>query len=446
MQFTTRKDDKSDIIASHVHATLKKVSTGDSVSPGKRCNVSRHLLHAIDPAILGGRLAAARRARHLTQQEVADKLQVARTTVVAMEKGARRPRAAELVVLAALFGRPASEFLQPENAGVPVDFLAQLHQTRQRRAAAGAELADDIGQVERLCRWYLELEGMNGALTTRRYPIPYDTSGTPPERAALEVATAERNRLDLGDGPIGDLWELLDTDLGLRVFAIPMREDRLAGMFIYADEVGGCIAVNANHPADHQRWSGVYEYGQFLTNRYQADTLILPNAPRSKAGQRFGDAFTRHFLLPATGLASRFDFMRRAKDSPVTPGDLLRLARLYGVPAQTLTWRLEELRLLPAGTWVRLMQQDHRSNELAQVVDVGARGAGPPRFPARYQTLAVQAFLAGKLSEGQLAERLLTDRVGARTVVDQTTTLEQPRADGLWSRMTLDLNQPIVAS
>ena len=59
--------------------------------------MDKHLLTSIDPAIIGERLAEARRARGLTQQQAAEFLDVARTTITAMEKGERRPRAVELV-------------------------------------------------------------------------------------------------------------------------------------------------------------------------------------------------------------------------------------------------------------------------------------------------------------------------------------------------------------
>lgn len=78
-----------------------------------------HLLHTIDPEILGKRLADARRARHLTAQQAANALGVARTTISAMEKGDRRPRAAELVRLAQFYGRPVGHFVQAE-ATLPV--------------------------------------------------------------------------------------------------------------------------------------------------------------------------------------------------------------------------------------------------------------------------------------------------------------------------------------
>ena len=48
-------------------------------------------LENIDPRALARRLQEARKARGLTQQDVADSLAVARTTITALEKGSAEP-------------------------------------------------------------------------------------------------------------------------------------------------------------------------------------------------------------------------------------------------------------------------------------------------------------------------------------------------------------------
>ena len=63
--------------------------------------MDKHLLTSIDPVVIGERLAEARRARGLTQQQAADVIDVARTTLpVASAAGA-----AELVSYATMRDR-----------------------------------------------------------------------------------------------------------------------------------------------------------------------------------------------------------------------------------------------------------------------------------------------------------------------------------------------------
>ncbi|MCY4411439.1 MAG: helix-turn-helix transcriptional regulator, partial [Caldilineaceae bacterium] len=62
--------------------------------------MNRHLSESIPPPVLGRRLQGARKARGLTQKEVAESLGVARTTITALEKGERRTRPGELIQMA----------------------------------------------------------------------------------------------------------------------------------------------------------------------------------------------------------------------------------------------------------------------------------------------------------------------------------------------------------
>lgn len=404
--------------------------------------MDKHLLTSIEPAVLGERLAEARRARGLTQRQTADELGVARTTITAMEKGERRPRAAELVKLARLYGRPIQDLVRAESDTRP-DFVVQF---RAVRGGDDASANVDIQRFEQFCRWYAELEEELGAPLARRYPAVYDISGASPERAAEEVATSERNRLGLGDGPIGNLWGLLETDIGLRVFAMPMSNARIAGMFLYTEEYGGCIAVNANQPEDRRRWSGAHEYAHFLTERYKPEITIPSRAKRVPEKERFADAFARHFLMPASGLSRRFEAMRRAKNSPITPTDVLALGHLYGVSFQAMTWRLEELKLLPAGTWDRLQEMGFKPARARELVGLPVSESTLSNLPMRYVALAVQAFEQGLLSEGQLAERLGTDRVGAREWVRALTSEATPSEDGEWLQVPLDLTAALVGA
>jgi len=230
--------------------------------------MTSNLVEAIPSRVLGRRLQEARKARGLTQQEVADSLDVARTTVTALEKGERRTRPAELIEMARLYGRPVGDFVGRKE---PIsDFSVQFRAaaTNLGSPQAEEELQHAVEAFQRLCEDYRYLEDLNESPLSHNYPPPYPTNGASPEVAAEDVASSERHRLALGDGPLLNLRGTLENDVGLRVFAINLPS-RVAGMFSYTDDLGGCIAVNARHPQDRQRWSLAHEYGHFLSNRFQ---------------------------------------------------------------------------------------------------------------------------------------------------------------------------------
>ncbi len=378
--------------------------------------MEEHALESIDPRALGRRLQEARKARGLTQQDVADSLAVARTTVTALEKGERRTRPSELIQLARLYGRPVSEFVGPKEP--VVDFAVQFR--KAAGAGADAETSEAVEEFRRLCEDYLYLENLSGAPLRRNYPPRYSTDGTTPESAAVDVASSERNRLGLGDGPLLRLRDTLESDVGLRVLVIDLPS-RVAGLFSYTEELGGCIAVNARHPGERRRWSMAHEYGHFLTNRFQSEISLLASHQRVPGTERFADAFARCFLMPAPGLRRRFNELSRAVDGQVTAAEVCRVAHQYVVSVEAMMLRLEELGVLPGGTWERLRDRGFKVREAQDILGLTPHPSGDQLLPLRYQYLAARAYEEGELTEGQLARLLRVDRVLARRAVQRLT-------------------------
>lgn len=404
-----------------------------------------HVLDGIDPRVIGQRLSDARRARRLTQQQAAEALGVARTTITAMEQGVRRPRPSELLTLARIYGRQVGDLLRPGTEDRGPGFVVQLRNARGPSDVVPEEERDqDIQRFEGLCRWYAELENLLETPLPRHNPDPYDVSNTPPERAAEAVATSERNRLGLGDGPIGDIWAILETDVGLRIFVMEMMNSRIAGMFVFSGEFGGCIAVNGKHPEEKRRWTVAHEYGHFLTDRFKGEITVLRGARRVSAGERFADAFARSFLMPTSGLVRRFDAIRRGKDAPISPADVLQLSHLYKVSFEAMMWRLEDLKLLPSGAWESLKSRGFRVGTVRQIVGLPAVEAERTLLPHRYELLLAQAYTRGLISEGQLAQRMATDRVSALLRVRELELEQQPSADGEMELLQLDLNADLI--
>jgi Zn-dependent peptidase ImmA (M78 family)/DNA-binding XRE family transcriptional regulator len=402
--------------------------------------MTEHPLDAIEPRILAARLREAREARGWTQQQLAERLGMARTTIVAIEKGERRLRPQEIIDFASLLGRSVSEFLQ--RGGPPEGFGVQLRGALPLSAPAAADLLAAIGKFQLLCEDYLRLEGLCQAPLRRRYPPEYEILGTDPELAAEDVAATERNRLGLGEGPLVNLREVLEADVGLRIFQLELPS-KVAGMFAFTEPLGGCIAINLKHPSERRRASLAHEVGHFLTARYRSEITLEDRYERRPAGERFAEAFARAFLMPAPGLRRRYLEMERERPRGVTHGDLCRLAHFYAVSVEAMTRRLEELRLIPAGTWDRLRQERFRVREAQQLLGLEPIYADDEPFSPRYIALAVEAWQRELLSEGQLARFLRTDRVGARERIQR---LELAAANGSDEGEPIDLGAPLLRS
>lgn len=374
-----------------------------------------NILEVKDPREFGKELQEARKKQKLTQEDAARVLGVARTTITAIEKGERRIKAGELIKLARAYGRQISDFVRPRPTldSFQVQFRGPILRSEEDEAL----IAPSINLLEELARNYLELEEIMSAPLVQKYPPEYSVRGLKTEQAAESIALEERNRLGLGDGAIPILRSVLEQDVGLRIFYLPLTPSKFSAMYIYSDQLGGCIAVNSLHPEERRRWSLAHDYGHFLAHRYKPSVFFEDAYQRMPESERFADYFALYFLMPSNGLTRRFTDIRRAKEK-ITPADLCTIAHYYGVSVAALTRRLEDLRLLPTGIWDKIKESGFKVREAQQQLGLGPIPAQEEKLPMRYQYLAIEALDQAVITEGQFARFLQVDRLEARRVAE----------------------------
>jgi Zn-dependent peptidase ImmA (M78 family) len=306
-------------------------------------------------------------------------------------------------------------------------------------------------ELESLARDYLELEEINLAVMRPTFPPMYglEVPGATPEQRGEEVATEERTRFGLGDGPIADLRALLEEAVGIRVFYLKLPP-KVGGLFACNDELGACIAINRNHPPTRGNWSLAHEYGHFMTTRYIADVSFTHDHWGKMVAERFADSFAKNLLMPRTGISRRLSDATQAlgKERP-TIGTVLSLAHLYHVSAQAMFLRLEELKRIPSGTWNTLREK--RGLKPAQARSALGLAGDPrqPMLPLRYRQLALSAYdVKEMLTEGQLARKLRTDRVSARVELESLRMMADDAgtvADDEFEPVELDVAEMVPA-
>ncbi len=392
-----------------------------------------NILDTIDMRELGKELQQARTKKGLTQEDAAKVIEVARTTITAIEKGERRIKADELIKLARAYGRQVSDFVRSRPKIEP--FQVQFRGPALRSIEDEEKIAPYIDMLEELSRNYLELEEIEEAPLVRKYPPEYEIAGLRAEQAAESVAIEERNRLALGDGPIPILRDILEQDVGLRIFYIPLYPSKFSAMYLYDSLLGGCIAINSLHPEERRRWSLAHDYGHFLAHRYKPTVFIEDSYQRLPESERFADAFARYFLMPTSGLIRRFNDIQRTKQK-ITPADLCTLAYYYGVSVAALTLRLEDMKFLPTGIWDKLREGGFKVRAAQKQLGLGTIPARDEKLPMRYQYLAVDAFDKSLITEEQFARFLDVDRIEARHIAE---VLRQ-HPGGITDDFTIDLD------
>lgn len=373
-------------------------------------------LKQINPAVLGMHLQQARQRRGFTQDDAAKVIEVARTTITAIEKGERRIKAAELMKLADAYGVTVSDLVGEDS--VDESFDVQFRSL----ADGGNQDVDDIQRsidgLRDLCRDFVELEKVMEASLPRRYPPQYNVDGLPVSRAAERVAQEERGRLGLGDGPIGELREILENEVGIRVFFIPIRPSTYSEIYHYDNHLGACMAINALHPEQRRRWSMSHAYAHFIAHRYRPVVSMLDRYRRKPESERFADDFATFFLLPTNGVLRQFSEIKSARKG-FNVGDLFAMAHYYGVAPQSLSLRLEELELLPNQTWERLKDHGIKIREVEREVGLEPAVSNTDMLPSYYKQLAIEAFDKGDITEGQFARFLRMDRLVARAAAEE---------------------------
>jgi Zn-dependent peptidase ImmA (M78 family)/transcriptional regulator with XRE-family HTH domain len=369
----------------------------------------KNVLERIDPIQLGERLRSARAKSGLTQHDAVEKLGMARTTLIAIEKGQRRVRSDELKQFAELYHYSMNALLRPDSVFVTLVPRFRSLAPEEEDAADAAALLNDLAGSQ------LELENILGFPSRRNYP-PERPIGPGDIRDQAEDAALEfRQRVGIGLGPIPDIVSLLELEIGIRVFIRPLGAARISGLFVYDDQVGACILLNKNHPRERRAMTAAHELGHFISTRAQADVVDYRTTPQTRE-ERFASAFAYALLMPASFVRRRFSEFRQEMGA-FSPRHLILLAHQLSVSEEALCRRLEELNLIPSGTWDSLRDRGFSGELVRRVLGDKAlpeESAVPPRF----WFLAAEAYRRHLLSEGQIARMLRADRVELRQMLD----------------------------
>jgi Zn-dependent peptidase ImmA (M78 family) len=121
--------------------------------------------------------------------------------------------------------------------------------------------------------------------------------------------------------------------------------------------------------------------------------------------------------MPTSGLLKRFNDLYQTHGK-FTPTNLFTLAHSYGVSIEALIYRLEEMELLPAGTWDRLRDRGLKVKKVQQELGLEDIQQRPDLLPIHYQYLAIEALEQGLITEGRFADFLGVDRLEARRLAE----------------------------
>ena len=391
---------------------------------------------------LGRRLRSAREAKGLSQQAVADALDLPRTAITQMEAGNRAVSTLELSRLAKLYVYPAAAFLQdgPWNE----DVLVALH-----RVAPGLECDpathQQVVRCVSLCREGVALKAFLGVSQSSGAPS-YETQLPHNSWEAVsqgeQTAVQERRRLGIGNAPITDVSELIVSQ-GIWASGVELPNE-MSGVFLRHPSIGFAILVNATHPRGRKRFSYAHEYAHALLDRNHNITVSTTDNS-SELVERRANAFAAAFLMPghgvhdalrglAKGLPSRqevtvfdvatgghIDAHHRvpARSQRINYKDIAMLARHFGASYQAALYRLKSLRHITRAESLDLLSQEHLGSQLLRELSMFSDVEEPEKPQHRDRELrsevahlAIEAYHREEISRGRVLE--LSKTLGIR--------------------------------
>lgn len=389
------------------------------------------------------RLREAREAAGLTQEAVARKSGLSRPSIAQIELGNRSVSSLELDRLAHLYGRGVVELLAEE-----FDAEATLVAIFRAEAAVKDQdvLLDTVTHAIELARELAYLEDRLGIERVRlgvsAYEVPPPRNKWEAIRQGNQAAGAERKRLDLGDLPLGDVADLLETQ-GVRTALLPLPED-VSGLTLMDPRLSFFVVANQQHGVLRRRFSWLHEYAHILFDRGRRGT-VSRESEREQLAEVRANAFAAAFLVPPAGAQAFLEELGKGRGSRERwelyhegearevfraegrpePGsqqvqlyDVILLARRFGASRTTAIFRLKNLGLISQVELDRLLQQEQegQGREIERSLGLPAwrtptdrepieRGA--PRngdFRTRFLSLALEAYRRSKISRGKLHE------------------------------------------
>ncbi|MDX3971609.1 MAG: XRE family transcriptional regulator [Bradyrhizobium sp.] len=385
-------------------------------------NSSREL----SPIELGERLKVARETANVTQDAGAKAANIARTTLVAIEKGQRSARIDELQALSRCYGVSVNSLLRRE--AVHVDLVPRfrsLPETGDDGIDQAARTLNDLVRAE------VELESILGVRRTPNYPAEKPILPGDVRTQAAHDAQNLRNWLGLGEGPVQNLFALMELQLGVRVYSRKL-DPKVSGLFAYDEAVGACILINSSHRKDRRNQTGGHELGHFTATRRQPEVYQDGKYENSRE-ERYANAFGRAFLTPARAVMEKFKELTTGS-SHLTRRHIILLADFFGVSRQAMVMRLEELGLTKKGTWDWFKDNGGITDEQVRQI------LGPAAYDAslidgaqssRLFLLAIDAWKKSLISEGQMSDMLKLERTQVRELLDEAAA-EEDEADDLF--------------
>ena len=369
--------------------------------------------------VLSKRIIDAREAAGFTIAKAAQKLGFKNyQTLSAIEKGARKINAHELIMIARLYGRSLDYFLESDIALDPVPLwrkMAKKDVNRvQRQFLSFLENYSNLEQLLGLKRQWKDIQ--------KNYDRD-DFSDNGFERAD-KLGADIHNFLDLGSRPSSNLFNVLENKLRFKILHLPLG-DGVSGASVVDNILGVGILINASDAPWRRNFDLAHELFHVISWNVFSPQEIGNGTIKTRPEQ-YADIFASSLLLPETHLLD--SLKETAGNNEVRFIDIIELAKDYSVSTEAILWRLVNLEILKKPRVQKILDNPKFRDLDRSMRRKLYKGDRPSKFPSRFISLACRCLMEGKISRGTFAEYLEIDRADIDDYLDEVGLLEETYA------------------
>ncbi|MEA3503001.1 MAG: XRE family transcriptional regulator [Actinomycetota bacterium] len=352
---------------------------------------------------IGSRIAEARRARGMTQSDLAEVIAKDASAVSRLERGERRVSSYELGLIADELGVSMNRILGIESAPTSMALAARVQE-----AVTSDEAKTALADV----RYMLDVEAILdqiGIEDVERRSVALVVEDQDPVEAGRRMAAEARRHAQLGDGPLGpDLEGIIENHFGVDVMLLALPE-RFLGTCVLAGE-RAVIAARESDRYGRRRFTLAHELGHHLFG--DPDEIFIEDRQRmfnsDDLGEKRANAFAANFLAPAEWLA------RHVSGRQIDASVALEVSLEAGMSYLSTVYHLHNSGLLKGWEQRDALLDENPSRVAYQMGrfqdwDRAQRGFGEKRGAGLVAKRALRAYRAGAIGVRPLADVMLKD-------------------------------------
>ena len=365
-------------------------------------------------AELGRRIRFAREEASLSQDVVAQHLELPRSAVSLIESGKRKVDSLELERFSRLVGKSILFFFDEESRAVEASNFEEDDPTQILFSANQVvDISPDKEQIDRFRQFHRNFGDL--ARKLNRLSEPYSSEPLynvfkPTPAAAKWMAAQERARLGIPiSSPIRDIWGILESE-GVRVMAWNLVTPKLGGCFIFSPFLGSFVLVKRNlgdYSTNKLNFVLAHEYCHHLIHRQQKGITCDPSGHYRKPEEYFAQWFAANFLMPEEAIVPRLTTYLENSNGEITAEIVMHLALDFGVSYQAMLYRMadKKVELIEKSVYQQLSKE--KPKQLLAKIGRSVPGLEKVnQFPDEYTEMVFEAYRLGQIGLGKLVELL----------------------------------------